>query len=51
MSPTLLLNPTALDAGRRAAFDRFSAQGFPHQRIEGWKWSDFQRVLRNASRI
>ena len=48
MSSTLLLNPTALDAGRRAAFDRFSAQGFPHRRIEGWKWSDFQRVLRNA---
>ena len=60
MSQSLLINPTAFEAGleaafaargetdaaRRAAFGRFAASGFPHRRIEGWRWSDFRAALR-----
>jgi Fe-S cluster assembly protein SufD len=59
MSRTLLINPTAMEAGliaaakarafsprRAAAFARFSQSGLPHKRIEGWKWTDVRAVLR-----
>lgn len=34
---------------RAAAFDAFRRQGFPHRRIEGWRWSDFHAALRDAA--
>lgn len=34
---------------RAAAFDAFRRQGFPHRRIEGWRWSDFSGALRDAA--
>jgi len=63
MSSTLLINPSALEAGvqaqlaarvgrgevQRAAFARFAKTGFPNRRVEGWKWSDFHAALRNQA--
>ncbi len=60
MSKSLLINPSALEAGleaafaarsktsepQAAAFQRFSKLGFPNRRVEGWKWSDFNAALR-----
>ncbi len=59
MSRTLLINPTAMEAGliaaaearklppaRRAAFEAFARTGLPHKRIEGWKWTDLKAALR-----
>jgi Fe-S cluster assembly protein SufD len=60
MSNTLLINPSAMEAGlqaafaarsqtsdaQAAAFDRFVKLGFPNRRVEGWKWSDFNAALR-----
>ncbi len=34
---------------RAAAFEAFRRRGFPHRRIEGWRWSDFHGALRDAS--
>ncbi len=62
MSRSLLINPSALEAGleaamtartsandvQRAAFERFARLGMPHRRVEGWKWSDFHAALRNS---
>lgn len=62
MSQSLLINPTAFEAGLESAFlagsppherclsafERFAKTGLPHRRMEGWKWSDFNSVLRNA---
>ena len=59
MSNTLLLNPTAYEAGlltalhahthdreeRRAAFERFAQTGLPHRRLEAWKWTDLRAAL------
>ncbi len=59
MSRTLLINPTALEAGllaagrarattaRAAALERFAATGLPHRRLEGWKWTDLRAALRD----
>ena len=58
MSQSLLLNPTAVEAGleaafvsrirasdqQRDAFMRFAKTGLPHRRMENWRWSDY-RVL------
>lgn len=33
---------------RRAAFDRFAAQGLPHSRVEAWKYTDLRRLVRDA---
>ena len=30
------------------AYQRFERQGLPHRRVEGWRWSDFRAVLREA---
>ena len=63
MSGSLFINPTALEAGlqaafaarsetseaQAAAFERFARAGFPNRRVEGWKWSDFNAVLRAAA--
>ena len=63
MGQTLLINPSAFEAGlqaafeargtvsqaQRAAFERFAKTGFPHRRAEGWKWSDFNSVLRSKN--
>ena len=38
----------AVAAARREAFDRFSVQGLPHSRVEGWKYTDLRRLLRDA---
>jgi Fe-S cluster assembly protein SufD len=57
---SLLINPTAFDAGleaaflarkstnrtQEAAFERFAKQRLPNRRREGWKWSDFNTALR-----
>ncbi len=62
MSSSLLINPTALEAGleaamaartsasdtQRAAFQRYAKLGMPHRRVEGWKWSDFHAAIRNT---
>ena len=63
MSQSLFINPTALEAGLEAAFaarsttnehqatafDRFAKLGFPNRRVEGWRWSDFNAVLRQLA--
>lgn len=59
MSRTLLINPTALEAGlvaaaaarrmspaRAAAFEAFAKSGLPSRRIESWKWTDLKAALR-----
>ncbi len=60
MNRSLLINPTAFEAGLQsaflarsktseaqlAAFELFAALGFPNRRVEGWKWSDYNAVLR-----
>ncbi|NWG91916.1 MAG: SufD family Fe-S cluster assembly protein [Parvularculaceae bacterium] len=33
---------------RANAFDAFLKRGFPHRRIEGWRWTDFNAALREA---
>lgn len=61
MSRTLLINPTAMEAGlvaaararalgpsRAAAFDAFAKTGLPHRRLEGWKWTDLRAALRDG---
>lgn len=60
MSRTLLINPTAMEAGllaaakaralegaREAAFEAFARTGLPHKRMEGWKWTDLRAALRD----
>lgn len=56
MSQSLLLNPTAIEAGleaafvsrirasdkQRDAFMRFVKTGLPHRRMENWRWSDYR---------
>jgi Fe-S cluster assembly protein SufD len=40
-------NARAGDSAARAqAFDRFAKARFPHRRVEGWRWSDFNAALR-----
>lgn len=34
---------------RDAAFATFKRLGFPHRRIEGWRWSDFHAAMRDAA--
>ena len=62
MSQSLLINPTAFEAGLEAAFasrvqanavqrDAFSAfvkTGLPHKRMEGWRWTDFRDASQRA---
>jgi len=62
MSQSLIKNPTAFEAelqasfaagappspAQAAAFDRFAKFGVPTRRREGWKWSDFHRVLQGG---
>jgi len=36
------------EALRLAAFDRFSESGLPHARLEGWKYTDLRRLVRDA---
>src|SRR6187399_3288775 len=33
---------------RAAAFERFSAVGLPHRRIEEWKYTDLRALMRDA---
>ena len=33
---------------RAAAFDRFSAVGLPHRRVEEWKYTDLRALMRDA---
>lgn len=53
-------NPTAFEAAllaagrmlarsqrQSAALDNFEKTGFPHRRLEGWKWTDLRAALRN----
>lgn len=59
MSASLLINPTAMEAGliaaararalapeRVAALEAFARTGLPHRRMEGWKWTDLKQALR-----
>ncbi|GAB4524974.1 MAG: Fe-S cluster assembly protein SufD [Amphiplicatus sp.] len=59
MSASLLINPTAMEAGlmaaararalapeQAAAFEAFARTGLPHRRMEGWKWTDLKQALR-----
>ena len=62
MSNSILINPTAFEAGleaaflarttpsttQQAAFERFAKQHLPNRRREGWKWSDFDSALRQV---
>lgn len=62
MSHTLLVNPTAFEAGllsvlnahthdidvRRAAFEEFAKTGLPHRRLEAWKWTDLRAALQQT---
>jgi Fe-S cluster assembly protein SufD len=63
MSRTLLINPTAMEAGltaaakaratspaRAAAFGRFAKTGLPSRRAEAWKWTDLRAALREEIR-
>ena len=64
MSQSLLINPTAMEAGleaafvarirasddQRAAFMRFVETGLPHRRMEGWRWSDFRAAAAKAGK-
>ncbi len=34
---------------RAIAFDTFRRLGFPHRRMEGWRWSDFNAALQGAA--
>ncbi len=59
MTSATIHNPTALEAAietafnarsktneaKAAAFDRFAKLRFPNRKVEGWKWSDFNKVL------
>lgn len=60
MNKTLLINPTAMEAGllaaakarafdpsRAAAFEAFARTGMPHRRMEAWKWTDLRQYLRD----
>ena len=38
----------AVTARRKAAFERFEAQGLPHRRIEEWKYTDLRGLMRDA---
>ncbi|MBT8473156.1 MAG: Fe-S cluster assembly protein SufD [Marinicaulis sp.] len=63
MSNSLLINPSAFEAGLEAAFrartsvtethgaayERFASQHLPNRRREGWKWSDYNAALRSVS--
>jgi len=65
VSHSLLINPTALEAGieaqfvsriraseaQRKAFMRFVETGLPHRRVEGWRWSDFRAAAAIASKL
>lgn len=60
MSSTPRINPSSYEASleanfsarsktseaQAAAFERFARLGFPNRRVEGWKWSDFNAVMR-----
>ena len=59
MNTTLLINPTAFEAGllssasatgltgaREAAWAAFAQTGLPHRRLEAWKWTDLRAALR-----
>ncbi|MBB5519185.1 Fe-S cluster assembly protein SufD [Amphiplicatus metriothermophilus] len=59
MSASLLINPTAMEAGlmaaakaraagpgQAAALKAFARTGLPHRRMEGWKWTDLRQALR-----
>ncbi|MEQ8179891.1 MAG: Fe-S cluster assembly protein SufD [Amphiplicatus sp.] len=57
MGQTLLINPTAMEAGllasaeargRSPAFDAFAKTGLPHRRLEAWKWTDVRGAMRAA---
>ena len=37
-----------IKALRAAAFQRFDAQGLPHQRVEEWKYTDLRALMRDA---
>ena len=63
MSSTPLINPSPLEIGlqaafaarsqtseaQAAAFERFEKYGFPNRRVEGWKWSDFSKAMRQLA--
>ena len=38
-------------AVRSSAFDRFSAAGLPHARVEAWRYTDLRRLMRDAKEI
>jgi Fe-S cluster assembly protein SufD len=38
----------AVTARRKAAFERFEAQGLPHRRVEEWKYTDLRALMRDA---
>lgn len=38
----------AIAAERIAAFDRFTATGLPHRRLEAWKYTDLRSLVREA---
>jgi Fe-S cluster assembly protein SufD len=59
MSRTLLLSPSAVEAGllaaarprapqRAAALKVFAKTGLPHRRMEAWKWTDLRAALAEA---
>ncbi len=49
LQSALTARARALPPFRDAAFEIFKRLGFPHRRIEGWRWSDFNMALRDAS--
>lgn len=65
MSQSLLINPSAFEAGleaafaarsrtsdaQTAAFERFARLGLPNRKVEGWKWSDFNVALRKLEPV
>jgi len=48
LEDALAARATGLAPFRDAAFASFKRFGFPHRRVEGWRWSDFNAALRDA---
>ena len=42
------LADSAVTARRKAAFERFEAQGLPHRRVEEWKYTHLRALMRDA---
>ncbi|OFX01693.1 MAG: Fe-S cluster assembly protein SufD, partial [Alphaproteobacteria bacterium RIFCSPHIGHO2_12_FULL_63_12] len=49
LEAALAARASGLAPSREAAFAVFKQLGFPHRRIEGWRWSDYYAATREAA--